>query len=136
MSKLVYMMNSSENKLTDEEKEEVKRSYSKMYDYLMSKLEKEYKIHKNSYMRLINKKEEFETLEDEDKKKAINGIIDLMFKGQGNLKVLGMSDREGRMSGKTFKTDKLIHMTFVDKSVTGMYERRQKINGMENNSSK
>ena len=52
--------------------------------------------------------------------------------GQGNLKSLGLGDREGRMAGKTFKGEKLLKMTFINKSVTGMYERRYKINGMEN----
>ena len=43
---------------------------------------------------------------------------------------------EGRKSGQKFKTEKLLKMTFIDKSVTGMYERRFKINGMENSNSK
>lgn len=47
--------------------------------------------------------------------------------GQGNLKAIGLTDREGRMAGKTFKNDKLLKMTFIDKSVTGMYEKRHKI---------
>ena len=71
-----------------------------------------------------------------DKKITINGLIDLMQKGQGNLKVLGLGDRAGRMSGQSFKTDRLNKITFLDKSVTGMYERRFKVNGMENNCSK
>ena len=47
-----------------------------------------------------------------------------------------ITDRAGRKSGKTFKTKDLVNMTFIDKSVTGMYERRYKINGMENSCSK
>ena len=77
-----------------------------------------------------------EKLKEEDKKATINGLIDLMQTGQGNLKAIGLADREGRKSGQTFKTDKLLKMTFIDKSVTGMYERRFRINGMENNCSK
>ena len=70
------------------------------------------------------------------KKSVINGLISLMSSGQGNLSVLGLGEREGRMSGKTFKNEKLLNMTFINKSVTGMYERRYKISGLENSSSK
>ena len=49
--------------------------------------------------------------------------------GQGSLTKIGLTDREGRKSGQNFKTDKLLKMTFIDKSVTGMYERRFNING-------
>ena len=56
--------------------------------------------------------------------------------GQGNLKSIGLAEREGRKRGQKFKTDRLLKMTFVDKSVTGMYERRYKINGMENSCNK
>ena len=59
-----------------------------------------------------------------------------MHRGQGNLKYLGQSDRVGRIKGKKFKTKALINMTFIDKSITGMYERRYKLSGMENCSSK
>ena len=59
-----------------------------------------------------------------------------MHRGQGILKKLNQSDRVGRRCGKRFKTKDLVNMTFIDKSVTGMYERRYKINGMENSCSK
>ena len=38
----------------------------------------------------------------------------------------------GRKTGKSFKTKELSEMIFVDKSITGMYERRYRVNGMEN----
>ena len=37
---------------------------------------------------------------------------------------------------KNFMEKHLNKMIFIDKSVTGMYERRYKVNGMENCSSK
>ena len=75
-------------------------------------------------------------LKEEEKKATINGLISLMETGQGSLTKIGLTDREGRKSGQNFKTDKLLKMTFIDKSVTGMYERRFNISGLENNSSK
>ena len=56
--------------------------------------------------------------------------------GTGNFKILGLSMALGRKNEKSFKTDVLKKMIFIDKSVTGMYERRYRINGMENNCSK
>ena len=58
-----------------------------------------------------------------------------MSTGQGNLKLIGLEEREGRKR-KQFTTKELEKMILVDKSVTGMYERRFKINGMENCNSK
>ena len=97
---------------------------------LREKLKKEYSVFENTYKKLIEK--DFEGLKEENKKSVINGLIDLMETGQGNLSGIGLTNREGRMPGRNFNTSKLINMTFIDKSVTGMYERRYKINGMEN----
>ena len=109
-----------------------------IYEYLLEKLKNEYQVYKSIYEKLNDNKikEIYEKLTYEDKKAAINGIIDLMHRGQGNLKKLNQSDRVGRRCGKRFKTKDLVNMTFIDKSVTGMYERRYKINGMENSCSK
>ena len=57
-----------------------------------------------------------------------------MHKGQGNLKALNESTALGRKHGQSFKTEKIKKMIFIDKSVTGMYERRYKVDGMENGS--
>ena len=107
-----------------------------MFDYLLEKLKNEYKIFLSIYKKIIDKHSIFETLNQTDKKSTINGLIDLMETGQGNLKAIGLTEREGRKNNQSFKTDKLLKMTFIDKSVTGMYERRYKINGVENGCSK
>lgn len=132
MQRLIYLMNTNINKLDDNEIQEVQSKYSYMFNYLLEKLQKEYKVFNSTYKKLINKIEEFQNLKEEEKKLIINGLIDLMKTGQCNLKGLGLSDREGRKSGKILKTNQLLKMTFIDKSVTGMYERRFKIDGMEN----
>lgn len=136
MSELIYLMNCDENKLDDNDKEKLENGYEYMFDYLMDKINKEYKCLKNSMNRIIARKASFMQLKEEDKKSIINQIIDMIESRYVNLKIIGLSSSEGRMKGKNFNTQKLINMTFIDKSVTGMYERRFKINGMENSSSK
>lgn len=136
MSKLIYIMN--QEKIADDEKEKVQEKMEEIYNYLLGKLKNEYKTFNSIYQKLSNEetKEIFQKLEYKDKVSAINGIIDLMHRGQGNLTKLKQGDRAGRKSGKSFKTEALNKMIFIDKSVTGMYERRYKVNGMENCSSK
>ena len=136
MSELIYLMNQEERKLDDEQKEKVVKGYSYMFNYLLEKLSIQYKIFKSTYEKLNAKREYFEKLDEKAKKSTINGLISLMETGQGNLKEMGLQEREGRRGNQTFKTEKLLKMTFIDKSVTGMYERRFKINGMENSCSK
>ena len=131
---IIYKMNDSKNNL----KSEIEEQMDMLYCYLLKKLEKEYAIFKSIYMKVSSQetKEKYEKMEYNDKVSVINGLIDLMQKGQGDLSKLGLGARAGRMSGKNFKTDKLKNMIFIDKSITGMYERRYKISGMENCSSK
>lgn len=132
----IYLMNLEENKLDDKQKEKIYNCYEEVFDYLLEKMKDEYKSLNKQMKKIYEKKEIFMNLKPSDKKAVINLIIDMMEKRYVNLKILGLSSAEGRMSNKTFNTDKLLKMTFIDKSVTGMYERRFKINGMENNSSK
>ena len=136
MDELIHIMNLDERRLDDKQKEKLENGYVYMFDYLTAKLGKEYKVFSNVYNKLLNKREEFMELDEDNKKMTINGLIDLMEKGQGNLKALGLGDRVGRMAMQKFKTERLLKMTFIDKSVTGMYERRFKVDGMENNCSK
>jgi len=136
ISEIIYLMNKDEKHLDDEQIEMIEKEYSVVFDYLVKKLDKEYKIFESTVEKLKTKYKEFENSSSTNKKLIINGLIDLMSTGQGNLKAIGLADREGRKSGQTFKNEKLLNMTFIDKSITGMYERRYKINGMENCSSK
>ncbi len=127
MNELIYFVYLDESKLKDEQKEKLENGYIKLFNYLLEKLEKEYKIFSNIHKKILDNYKKFEELSDVDKKLTIKGMISLMKTGQGNLKAVGLSDREGRMNRQTFKTDRLLKMTFVDKSVTGMYERRYKL---------
>lgn len=136
VNKFIYLMNLLDSELTDIQREEVTNGYIEVFDYLIEKIQKEYKSLKNSAEKILNKKDRFIYLEDKDKKTVINAIIDMIETKSANLKLLGLSSAEGRMHGKNFNTEKLLKMTFIDKSVTGMYERRYRVNGMENNSDK
>ena len=136
MSELIYYMNRSEQEWDDEQKEKLQNEYEYMWDYLIEKLGKEYISFKNIYNKLKDKRSDFLKMELKDKKTVINELISLMEMGHANLKLFGLGDRVGRMKGQNFKTDRLLKMTFIDKSVTGMYERRFKVDGMENNCSK
>lgn len=136
MNELVYLMNSSEDELNGEEKKKVEYGYEELFDYLVNKLEKEYKCLQNSTNRIRNQKNLFIELSNQEKKNVINQIIDMIETRYVNLKLLNLSSGEGRMAGKNFNTEKLKNMIFIDKSITGMYERRYKVDGLENSSSK
>lgn len=136
-AKVIYLMNTKAEKLKDEQKEEVRNSYHDLYEYLLEKMRKEYKTYAKECQKLMDKEAEFDALDDEKKKSVINGVIGIMATGQGNVKELSnMGDREGRRGRVNFETKRLSNMTLIDRSVTGMYERRYKINGMENSNSK
>ena len=127
IAEIIYLMNLEENRLDDKQKEKLNKGYLELFDYLLKKLKNEYKIFSSICEKLINNYSKFENLEKQNKKAVINGLIDLMETGQGNLKAIGLTEREGRKSGQNFKTKRLLEMAFMDKSVTGMYERRYKI---------
>lgn len=137
IARLVYNMN-REKELTDKEKEEIENKMLEIYNYLLEKLETEYKSYYGCYLKLnsIAIKQKFQELSIQEKTIIINEIIKIMNIGTGNFKILGLSMTLGRKNEKSFKTDVLKKMIFIDKSVTGMYERRYKVNGMENCSSK
>lgn len=137
IARLIYNMN-RENELTDDEKEEAECKALEIYNYLLEKLKNEYKGYYGCYLKLnsVEIKQKFQILSFQEKISIINEIIRIMKLGSGNFKILGLSTALGRKNGKNFKIDELNRMMFVDKSITGMHERRYKINGMENYCSK
>lgn len=133
-NKLIYLLNQNENQINDEDKKELNSNYNYIWNYLLEKLYKEYKAFGNEYAKLKDK--DIITLSDEDKKSAINGLIRMLHTGQGNLKAFNLSDRMGRKNAMNFNLNNLSKITFVYKSPTGIFERRYKVNGMENSYSK
>ena len=136
MNELIYLMNKDKKNLDDKQFDKINNSFEYMYDYLIEKMRNEYKSLKNSCEKIFNCKEKFLQMEYENKIQVINSIIDMIENRCVNLKILGLSSAEGRMNGKNLNTERLLNMTFIDKSVTGMYESRFKVDGMENSSSK
>ena len=67
ISKLIYLMNKDEKYLDDEEIDMIKKEYINLYDYLVKKLENEYKVFDNVLKRLQDKYEKFEKLSDKEK---------------------------------------------------------------------
>lgn len=133
LNKFVKLINSNHNKLNEDDKKYLTLNYISAYKELLNILNKEYPVFNTIYNNLKNKEKQYEKLEEENKKIVINEIIKLMNTSQGNLKLLGLADRAGRM--KMAKRD-LLDITFIDKSITGIYERRYKIDGLENGTSK
>ena len=133
-NKLIYLLNQNENQISDDDKKELNSNYNYIWIYLLEKLYKEYKAFGNEYAKLKDK--DIITLSDEDKKNAINGLIKMLHTGQGNLKAFNLSDRMGRKNAMNFNLNNLSKITFVYKSPTGIFERRYKVNGMENSCSK
>lgn len=131
LEQMIYLINTPENKLTEKDrkiKENIdSETLNEVFRCLIDKLEKEYPIFNSSCEKIKGKIDKFNNLEYKDKVFTINGLIDLMEKSQGNLTKIGLGDREGRMSGKNICDNYLLKMTFINKSVTGMYERRYKI---------
>ena len=136
LNKFIKLINKNSFTLNNDDKKFVNEYWIEAYDELLEILRKEYKIFASTFQKLENKKNDYIKLDENNKHAVIDGLINLMKTSQGNLKAIGLNDREGRMSGKTFSEKNLLQMTFIDKSITGIYERRYKIDGMEDNTSK
>ena len=136
LNKFIKLISLPSSQLNEEEKEYISANFERVYKELLEILKTQYKVFDSISLKLENKKKEFLNLNDESKKVIINELIKLMKTGQGNLKLIGLTDREGRMNGKNFSEKHLKNMTFIDKSITGIYERRYKIDGVEDNTCK
>lgn len=136
LNKLINLMNRPLNQLNEEDKDFVTSNLDFAFETLLKKLEKEYLVFKGTIVKLKAKKNDFLKLSPENKTTVINELVKLMSKGQGNLKLLGLTDREGRMNSKNFNEKNLANMIFINQSITGIYERRYKIDGLEDSTSK
>ena len=134
MNELIYAINNDQA-----DKEEYLNKYGDVfefvYDKLAEKMHIEYPIFETNYKKIIESKNTFNELDLKDKKDTINGIINLMSGEEGNLTKIGLGDRTGRMSKQKFEDKRVRNIIFIEKSVTGMYERRYKIDGVENSCS-
>ena len=85
------------------EKEEIENKMLEIYNYLLEKLETEYKSYYGCYLKLnsIAIKQKFQELSIQEKTIIINEIIKIMNIGTGNFKILGLSMTLGRKSEKS-----------------------------------
>ncbi len=136
MNKYLNIMNGDAKKRTEDEEKFINDYAETMYLKLLEKIQAEYPIYREAADKLMNKKEKYVSIDNNEKKKVINEIIKMIKVGYGDLSLLGFGSRYGRQNGKKYSEKKLEDMTFIDKSITGIYERRYKIYGVENNTSK
>ena len=101
--------------------------YEFTFDELLKKLQKEYLCFSTRYSNLLEKKDTFMALNEDKKISVIKQIILLMSCSNANMTTIGLGDRFGRMSKQQFGDKRLRGMVLVDKSVTGMYEKRIKV---------
>ena len=132
-NKLVELPEIKEDRSIDiKDKDFVDKACSKIaliiYDNLLAKMDCEYIKLKKLYKNLVDKRDEFIIKENAIKLNAINEILRTLSGKQGNLKCLGLKDQQGRMNNKSFDPS----ITFIDESVTGIYERRYKASELEN----
>lgn len=108
--------------------DEIEGRYTDIYEYafdkLMKKIRNEYLCFNNWYEKIIDKKEEFMNLDKKEKCAVIEHLVSLISTSMANLKIIGLSDSAGRMHMQRFENKRLQNMLFIDKSVTGMYEKR------------
>lgn len=125
-----------EKSTIEERKIFVNNSFDKIsliiYDELLNKMNQEYVKLDTTYQKLLENREEFISKDLLNKIKIINEILKTLGGKQGNLKELGLGDRVGRISGKNINNSNINKITFIDESVTGIYERRYKASELEN----
>ena len=134
VQKFLYLID--KNNCDEDDKNFVKQNVNYVYDYFIEKMKKEYKTLTNIIVSLEKNRKKYEDLNFEEKLSIIKEITTLLNRGQGNLKLIGLGERAGRMGGKSFTSKALQNMKFIDNSVTGMYKRGYRIYGMENRNNK
>ncbi len=97
-----------------------------IYDLLQQKISGSYPGYGIISGKLIEKRNIFVDLEREEKTKVIYEILKItqVNAQNGNLKLLGLNEREGRKNKLSLKIEDLV---FIDTSVTGLFERRTKL---------
>ena len=138
LNKFIHLINGNLLKLSDDDKKFITEYSIKAYDELLEIFKKQYKFFSSISKKLEDNREEYINLNENDKYIVINELLKTLKTNNGKLNLLGFSKetRLGRMEKKTFNERNLYDMTFIDKSVTGIYERRYKINGVEDDISK
>lgn len=138
LNRFINLINKVPSQLDENEKEEIERNFEKVYCELLNIIKLNYSRLGTDAEKLINNKNKYMSLTTEDKKLYINLILCFT---QGKARDFGkIIDRGGseiwRLKAKAEDYANLKSITFIDKSITGIYERRYKIDGVENGTSK
>lgn len=127
----MYIVLDSKNK-KQLKQEEIEANSIEIYEILLNKIKKEFKT-----FNTFDKKKEYEKLDLKDRRNVIINLLRLVNRNHGDLRKIGLSDREGRKRNNSgFNKKKLDNMTFIDQSVTGFYERRYRIDELANSNNK
>ena len=97
-----------------------------IYQILIDKMKNQYNLFRPIADRLSNNDVKFKKLSLEDKVSTLKNILVIMQANasNGNLKKVGLTDREGRLNGKNLKINQT---TFIYQSVTGLFEKRVRV---------
>lgn len=120
--------------VTDKERSQIESELCKVYEYVVSKAQKQYKLYGDVF-RKIYSIVQFESLSYDTKINCLKELFKLLgansecanmskFNPTGGSKEGKLADRMGRKSGHSVDIENTI---FVDQSITGLYERRYKI---------
>lgn len=101
-------------------------SLEKIYDSLVQKMGIQYKVFYSIAKKLEASKEKFLELPFNEQLNIIKHILLITQANatNGNLKKIGLTDRQGRLNEKTLDVEKT---TFIQQSVTGMFEKRVRV---------
>ncbi|MEW8995484.1 type II CRISPR RNA-guided endonuclease Cas9 [Clostridium sp.] len=96
---------------------------NKAYEELIIKFQRVYSMYGSTLKKLVDGKEKFKELEPINKLQVINGILKLTKADSqcGNLKLIGGTDREGRINGK--ENIDVNKITFIYESPLGINRR-------------
>lgn len=116
----------SDSKKNKIKKEIIEEKAIELFYMLIRKIEENYTIYKNIVGKLNEKEEVFKTLNEEEKIKIINEILKLTMANSScaNLKLIGATDREGRIANKS-NVD-VNKITFIYESYLGISKRKVK----------
>lgn len=117
--------------LNKEEIQNIKENcLNQVYDILTNKIKQEY--FENVGLKLELCKENYLTLDDEDKAKTIKLLLDLTCGRYIDLKIVGGKSSQGRICNQNMNTKWLEDVKFIDQSITGIYEKRYTKDELEN----
>lgn len=116
-------------KAIQEHENELSEKANDLFGYLCKQIKLHYPRYKNLHEKIISEKTliEFENLTADQKLIAINEVLNVLHcNAERGMKKIKLSEGAGRMNGINFGNS-ISDITFIDTSVTGMFESRSHI---------